>query len=1292
MNIRYLDEQEDQSPKIRYLDEEDDKKKKEAKVPQNLQEYKDGAPEWLRNVGGALGGVADVVGGIPGAIAGVLAGGATAIGHGDAKGGLEVAQNTMQGGLPSSLLNQYAGTNFDTANNAGYNAVMKLPTMVGEILHESGKGYGEIAKLLGAGQGAQEQTAAAMELALMGAGLKPGAKSPAAPQRPGLPGADVAANLEAMRREPTMDQAPVQPPMADAGAQLGYKNQVNAEQAARLEASIARQPMQQQAPMYVGRDGVASPDMPSAQRPAGTMPTTQDALPLASSPEQIAAQQAIKSPQRDMFVEGVNEPPAPPTPMIDPIQVQKEAMWAAREAEINKVREATALDKNDSHLEMQYDPVFQGNTNGGMYRGQRGAVNVKDITDAITKLVSKESWADERINNGTLSKNAPLDRQDYAQMIPGMGDAAKAVIPRPGDMASVIAKDLASGADVPAPIHANIAGGPEMLGWRYKNPVISEYSKWFQWADKKSKHAQETLVVPMEKQIAHLPRADLETIAGVLKSEMNQKAAYSSAELASAGMSPRLIEAKTKFRETMDTAYEIQAEQLRRQGKEPPTREEAHLASMRGGDYHISINEPGTGKTAWYVQAKTMAEARLAAQWFKDNIPGLPKEIKITVDKAASLPGIPKDILGGWQELMSTIDTKSEAHAFIKEAIDNANREAGYRHQGQDKRFLEKNFVRGFEGDMPWLTPHQNAVRLMDNQVNYLKNAYKWVYTNDALMQAKEVLSNKDMIANRPNVVEYLKKVTQSHMGMQEHLARKVETKVMQGMGLSRSLLQSGAGNAGRATSLLQLGGSWGYILATPITAANSIGVMAREGIVSSKGFVSGLADSSAAIVNLMLDETQHKQRLPMTKLGKFAYAYMKDNGIIVEGMFGDMNRVGTHPTESKALGAYSATISVPERVQRATVFMQMVHGLEATKQYSNMYDLFQRAETLTEVAATNFRSGELPIGVDKMGVAGGALFKYKAPVLNYWNQLYTYAHDVKTAKGTAAKAAATKPLLGLLGMTAVLGGVQDLPFVNELDSGFELIKKMLSGSNTMGPDMSNPELYAQVRDFSVKGTIRESMPEIVAYGTVQTMLGAQMSQRFGTDLIDLENPISSALPALGMVGNMGKSILDAGKGNFAQAAWNMSPQMVRGQMETKMDQFKTPYRENGYVRPSDIRDPSIYMTRNEDDTKKRALGLRSAREANMLEQRAMNNKQNANDRAASDRLVKNMLRDLQNNNVDAIPAKAVAWGKMNPDADLNSVIKQAIMSSTFTKEERAILSGKIGATQNAMKVIDAGN
>jgi len=950
---------------------------------------------------------------------------------------------------------------------------------------------------------------------------------------------------------------------------------------------------------------------------------------------------------------------------------------AERSAYETQANRETQLHPLEEQLRSEaYVPVYDGQgpktraAKSMQARGQRGAVDISAVSDTIKKLLSAADRYTRNFAKADLDRAIPRDKVDFAKTIPGMQNVLDKMILRPESASELIAKGLKEN-DIPA-ISKDIAMGPEMIGEKYKNSLVAGVSKWLQWANKKGEAAYRDLVRPVEKTMSNLSPDNLDKLAEGLKREMFRKERFTDAELAQV-LTPQLQKAYKALRDSFDTVYELQKRNLEAQGRRVPTKQEAYLASMRNGNYHVSVTN-ADGKPVWHVQARSRWEANKAVEWLKKNVPEA-KNAKVDYRGNNSATNIPKDVLGAFQELSKLLDDGDMASAAIQDAIRKAQENAGYDFRNQSDRFLSKQNVRGFDGDMPWLSKKENAKRLLDNQIDYLKNAYDWAYMQEALGEVKDVLADPTLIKEKPNAIDYTKDVVRQQLGMADQFTRGAEEYIMSRMGLSRALLNKAAGATGRWTSLMQLGGSIGYMIATPLTALYSMGLHAKEGTFGIKSMSNALLDSSAGIVNNLLHDAGKSERMPMTALGRDALKYAEDNGIIVKNMFSDLDQIAMNPIERGIRTVIEPTITFPEKLQRLSTFMSFVHGLKEKGTYTNMHELFQRAETLTNIAATNFRSSELPMGVQKFGALGAAAFKYKAPLLNYYHQLHMNA--LEAGKGNV------KPLLAFLGITAVLGGVQNLPGINEIDGAWNWIKK--------GVANFSPENYDKVKDVSVKGSIQDNLPEAVAFGAVQSSLGAQMSQRFGTDLGNLESPLENAFPVASMIGNAGRGVADLAKGNFSGAAWDVAPPLGKGLLEANADAFKAPNRPGGYVKPSEAGETAnVHVLRNENDLNKRRLGLRSTSEAAQLETRARENKEAANIKTASDKLITNLVNKASRGERDSLDTYAKGWVKLNPDGNMAQAISAALRDSTLSPEEQKLVSAKsIDAIQRAKRVLD---
>lgn len=906
-----------------------------------------------------------------------------------------------------------------------------------------------------------------------------------------------------------------------------------------------------------------------------------------------------------------------------------------------------------------------------MANSQQGALNYKDVSEAISKAMKSFNESTNNLSKVEISKLAPKDNQDYAAQIPGMAKLVDGIIPRPESFEAAKGK-LLSAENVS--VKKNIMSGPEMAGEKYRNYPLAWASKQLQWADKKFDYASRQLVRPVERAIANLDNKSMIDLTDVLKREMFDRKQYTPEQLQSV-MTKKQYDAYTALRKEFDTVYEMQNAALIRQGKEPITKQQAYLASIRQGDYHIPVKD-AKGNTVWHIQARSKGEANKAVKWLKDNVPGiqLPK-VEYRASNLAS--GIPKDVLGGFQELMKLLDEGGDASFAIKEAIRAAQEKAGYDSFGQSNRFLEKANIRGFEGDMPWLSAKENSHRLMNSQVDYLNSAYKWSYLQDALGEVKHLMADPDFINKQPDTAAYIKDVVRQQVGLGDHLTKAAEEFVMNSIGGSRAQLRQGAGKLGSWTSLLQLGMSTGYMIATPLTAMYAVGQHLRSGTLSRNMIVNSMYDTSAGLINLWMHEGGKQGKLPMTELGRDALKYAEDNGIVTKNMFGDLEEIGQNKMVENALSIPKATISIPEKIQRLSTFMSFVHGLKEKGGFTNMYDLFQRAETLTNIAATNFRSSEQPLGIQKFGVLGSAAFKYKAPILNYYHQLHMLGRDAKQNPRNSA------PLLGFLGMTAMLGGLQNLPGINELDGAWNLVKGAVA---KVAPDQ-----YSKVKDVDVKEFIRKNAGEAAAYGAVQEAMGAQMSQRFGSDLANLEDPVKNMFPVTGTIGNIagaGGSLLG---GNVSQAAWNLSPPIARGNLETRDDAFRG-LQPGSFRKPSDISNTDIQQIRTPEDETYRKFGLRSSEESKRLESSAKANKEQQRINVALEGNMNKLVNNAIAGNKDKVENFGKAWLQLNPDSSaFQSALTDKLNKASLSPEQRQLIGARtLMQIQQVMRIRDA--
>ena len=954
-------------------------------------------------------------------------------------------------------------------------------------------------------------------------------------------------------------------------------------------------------------------------------------------------------------------------------------------------------------------------------KGQQGAVDFKSVGEEVKKLQDKFNSAVENLGKINLKTVATKTKEDYAKEIPGIGKATEGFILRPKPAEEAI-PSLLQEKDGP-PLIKSIQQGLESTAEKTRSGLMRFAADWLLHADKKTEYNYKTNVRPTELAISKL-KDDMIPLAKVLMHEMFSEKRLTPEQLQGLGLKPSVIEARNMLRKNLDNLADLYDAGRARLGMEPLDRGEAYLAATRNGNYHLvieGVGKDGNNYPAYHMQFTSVREAYKAISFFKESLKDSPSIDLKSLDKftptgplshwAAKDTGmyresnaatnVPKDILGAYHEIAKLIDPESDAAAAIAEAIRQANAKAGFRVGTTKNRFMEKSNVRGFEGDMPWLSEKENAVRLINAQLGTIKEGMKWSYMQDALSNIKEVMANPELINKQPNNMAMVKHVMDNQLGLSKRVFKDAEDFVMHNVfGMSRGALREATQSLKGMTYLQQLGMSPGYVLGTSLSALNSVGMALRErglGALSPTVIAKTFMDGSSGIIYDMYHEFGKGELAPpLTKIGKLALQYAEDNGLITKTLFsaGDERpNVGRIPGAIEK--SYRATMSFPEKVSRIYPFMAFVHHLNDMGKHSDLQSLFKRAEELTNASQVNFRASERPTIVSTLGTMGNLGYVYKAPVFNYFHQLSAFSRDMVGGKDAGTKARGGMALMGMLGLTAYLGGALALPGVSEVDGGWNLIKEAWSHLD--------PETYGKVSGIGLKGSIIIKMSTNAAYGGVSAATGAQMSSRFTPNTVDVEHPLSGLAPVateLNEQTSLLKLAHNPSKRHLLEAVYVNSNPTIKGMLETNFDAFKSiknAQGQQGYIKPSQVGgsgklETDVFRTPGQETYRK--LGLRELGEAKEKDNRYINSAEQQRVNTATEGNLDRMFTAIVDKNPMLINRYGKAAMGLRPDsAYLSKEIEKRVMTYGTTPEQRdAIRSNAIQTLLKIQRLKDARN
>ena len=924
-------------------------------------------------------------------------------------------------------------------------------------------------------------------------------------------------------------------------------------------------------------------------------------------------------------------------------------------------------------------------------RSQRGYIHPDLLTLGIPKAAKylKDKFGDDVA--GTLEKAASVIGRKkepvaaYLEKLPGLSGKADAFISRPTPSAELLdkAKAQADGPD----LATNWQSGLAMAAQKGDSIVLRNMGEWFNWAQNRANYLIREAVVPLESRLAHLGK-DLQNVHKTFLDEMFRGEQYSPEQLSAMGMKQKGIDAYQSLRKAFDTFYEEQNRGRQLLGKSPITKQDAYMASIFRGDYHLPIYDKG-GKLRFYIQTTTRGQAKGAIEWLKkefadnDNFDfsGLKYNHSTMYNPGRKYGAVPRDVMSSWKDIAEAMGDDPLA-AEIKQAMERWVEAKGSHAFKQDLHHVKtKVNVRGFEGDQPWLSAEDNAHNWAKAQIDYLKDAARWSATQEAISNVKTLLTDPDILQNQPNNVTLGKAYMYNQMGLTENLARSLESAAAGAMGLSRESINSLSSVLRSGLYIKTLAASPGYIVATPIQAIHgSFAWFLKEQSAGNVKVAPGKFLRN--VFEAMADE---RMGTPMSSFNKEALKWADDNGVIKNIVYEDDRSIGTHPVADSLQKVSDWSIGVPDRFARRAVFIPFANALWDSGKYSSKEAAFRRAGEITDAVAVSMRPQDRPLAVQKLGQLGTMGYVFHAPVINMYNHLSILGREA--ARGNVT------PLMGYLGTMAAIGGIWNLPGIGELEKLFEMTKGFVSEHM--------PGSYGKIKDINPRLAVLKALPEVnvlghtggewLSYGGASGALGTDMRGRFSNEIINAEDPLGSALPVTSVYGDMAGSAVKAMANPNAytgmQLAKDMAPGgLARGLIETSSDRFKAPvqpYANQGvtsFRKPSDITEPGVHVNRDDREIMARRMGVTALTEAVRREKDAMSDKETARLRVARKGVFDNMFKAIVNKTGDENTVREAVRKYLelegNPQ-DIERQLERKFADLPFTRQQQQLMKAK---------------
>lgn len=930
-------------------------------------------------------------------------------------------------------------------------------------------------------------------------------------------------------------------------------------------------------------------------------------------------------------------------------------------------------------------------------KNQRGSAPIiNDIAKGVEKLLGKA--------DGRTPEEKALERAT------GLDTIGKGV-----SWASV--KDSILGEKDGRELFTNLQSGLQHAADKVSSGLMSFTARHLAWADKTTNALNKSVVLPLERTLGTLTPKQMVRTMGVMRREMFQRQVFTPAELRSAGMSDKEINAYSRVREAFQDNLKMQNDSRAKLGQEPITPQAAYLASQWQGNWHLPVKDM-EGRLVGYLKLDTKIEMNKAVDYLRKNMPDLDlknPQIEYHGDKLGNKA--PRDLLGAYQDVLKNLEDGDKVNA-VREAIRAHIEDKAYTFQQHQQHFENKANIRFFQGDRPWLSDHANAYAQAKAQMSYLKESNKWAPLQEALANIKEAMSDKDLAASQPNNMRVTKAYVAKAMGLSTSAFKNIESYVAKQVGTYKALNLASkvvptVHIMKEVTYLAQLGASGGYAIATPLQALLFGPSLHMR--LSNQGYEhTALASTLKTAIDAPL--AMNKATWDgMSKTGQAAMKYGEANGLIDMNIRDDNRSVGSG-ISNRAVGLREVgkavdtaknilnwTISAPEKVARTATFLSFVHHLDASGKYEgNREAMFQKAEDYTNHTLTDFSRQARPLAADKGGPIGELFYVYKSPIVNMWNNLSALAKDAQAGKGVM-------PFATALGMIAVLAGPMNMPLMNEYNDIMGYVKQIMarttpgayaaSQKNPIAHTITSPKevWIEQAQHVAAMGPGYRMLANTMTNGLPSATLGVNLSSRFGGNSVDLSGFLSNSAPLGQEIKEQAPAaqwLTNPNSTHATQWAYNNSPPAVQGAMENNMDAFGQD-RANGsrtanqasdleahklsYVRrPAEQVAPSEGLLPNVmGESGVRYGGMTSVAEANTKSTRAIINQKQMDSKAAQETSMQEMFDDIKNQRgTTAISRSAQNYVANGGDGEtFQRDFSAVINASALTPEQRALMS-----------------
>jgi hypothetical protein len=837
--------------------------------------------------------------------------------------------------------------------------------------------------------------------------------------------------------------------------------------------------------------------------------------------------------------------------------------------------------------------------------------------------------------------------------------------------------------------NGNFASGMTLEAMKRRSPVLEALGRVSQYAQKVGDLNIRKNVLPVEKAFRKLSREQVNELSGVLKAEMLREKRFDGEALER--MPVEMQVAYGHMRDMLDDSWRIQNEQRVADGLKPITRMEAYASSMWSGDFRRPIfkevvNEAGTKsqKLVWYLAAHSKrgiaAQTKALLKQFPDLIVDPSKDHTVKTYRKQT------DLQSAYPTIIDILGRDDPAVADIKAHLENQTVNEAASFLGQQKHFEPKAGIRGFVGDRPGKEGFNEALKFIEQQVQYAKNSYQWSAIQSVSGELKKAISDPELAQTQQKNMKYARDYVKNLLGRGEHAAvAALADSFRDGLGFSPNLINRGISDL-KSFFIIQKLAGLGQVASNLIQPVNMIAHLLSNDYAGSRqhiitaipvGIAGGMAMATGHFATFLRDM---KGTVKPDDMGFYqrAFHYAEDNGITARSIV-DESPIGTTfsvpGTIGKGLGKF---LSVPEAFARSIAFMTATQFLKDSGKYKTDMELFQKAEDYVNAGMVDYRQAERPLAFSKAGGVGNALNTLQNYPINWYNQFNLFAKEA--VRGNPA------PFVAFLATQYAIAGAMGIPGFNDVDKLYQFLKNnVISKFPTAYAKVQESEFWTDPKMWMVK-----HFGESAVYGALSAKSNLGLTSRLNTpgmtDMIQAPGGPAIDIAKQGI--NAVKAVTNPTRDNIAQSAMSSVPLGAQGIVEN-LPQFegstfeRTPDGGKLAMSPGNIGAHKAVYKRDDADTTARMFGFRTQKEAVSREIGYRLAQDSATGSEVIHSIPNKFYAALKNGDKEAAKDLYTAYAKLSGTEITQAQLEREIMENFIPTIERATTAAK---TVNSIK------